>query len=199
MRTLFLAPLTFALAFTLPQDPKGQEPPPPHRAGFEGADAEAARFRTEILGAWQLTHGEIPAVGASGPGVAGYALFMDGYMSIEIHVQSGTPDNQESYFQSGTMRWKIDDSSVLQTYSLIGTHNTADADEYDFEDPGERREYKVRLNGEQLILEKPDRTARFTFMRLGKLRFPDGKESPGVDFYGRPIKPKGDKPKPKGG
>src|SRR6185436_7169269 len=113
MRTL-LAPLTFALALALPQDPKGQEPPPARRPGFEGVDVEAQRLRNDMLGAWQLTRGEIPDLGASGGGVAGYAIFIDGYMSIEIHVQGNSaPDSENTFFQTGTHRWKLSDTSVL--------------------------------------------------------------------------------------
>ncbi|MEO6710334.1 MAG: hypothetical protein ABI054_03670 [Planctomycetota bacterium] len=193
MRTLLL-PLTLALAFALPQEPKVQEPPTPRRPGFAGADVDAARLREEILGAWQLTRGEIPDLGATGSGVAGYALFIDGYMSIEVHVQGhADPDSENTFFQTGTHRWKIDDTSNLETSGLIGTHNITEDEEYDFEPPGIHREYKVKLDGGQLILERSDRKARLTFMRLGKLRFPDGKDGPGVDFYGRPIKPKDQK------
>ena len=201
MRTL-IAPLTFFLALALPQEPKVQEPPSPKHAGFAGSDVEAARFRTEILGAWQLTRGEIPDLGASSGGVAGYALFMEGYMSLEVHVRSNLDTGEgEAYFQTGTHRWKIEDNGTLESYGLIGTHNSSDDNVAEFEPPGERREYKVKLDGDKLVLERADRTSRFTFMRLGKLRYPDGKDGPTVDFYGRPIKPKpeGEKPKEKGG
>jgi hypothetical protein len=77
---------------------------------------------------------------------------------------------------------------VLETYSLIGTHNITEDEEYSFEDPGLRREYNVQVEDERLTLTRTDRKARLTFMRLGKLRFPEAKEGGGVDFYGRPIK-----------
>jgi len=190
---MFLAPLSLALALALPQDPKVQEPPKP-KAGFAGVDVEATRVRNEILGAWQLTRGEIPDLGTTGSGVAGYAIFIDGYMSIEIHVQgSGDPISEGVYFQTGTHRWQIAETGLLETFGLIGTHNVTEDEEYDFEEPGVRREYKVQLEGERLTLTRTDHKARLTFMRLGKLRFPDGKEGPGVDFYGRPIKPKDEK------
>ncbi len=166
----FLAPLTIALALALPQDPKPQEPPAPHRPSFFGGDAEATRIRGEILGAWQLTKGELPALGASGGGVAGYALFLDGYMSMEIHVEGNQARfSNNTFFQTGTHRWKIGDRPVLETYGLIGTNNTTEDEEYDYEQPGARREYKVQLDGDRLILERADLTGRLTFMRLGKM------------------------------
>lgn len=188
---IFLASLAIALAFAAPQNSKGQEPAAPRPGIFEGEDVKAARVREGILGAWQLTRGEIPDLGASGGGVAGYALFMDGYMSLEIHVFGNTaPDSQNIFFQTGTHRWKISDTGTLDTYSLIGTHNITEDEEYELEQPGQRRAYKVRIDNEQMVLERIDRTSRLTFTRLGKLRFPDGKDAPGFDFYGRPIKPK---------
>ncbi len=188
---IFLAPLAIALAFAAPQEPKGQEPAKPRPGTFEGADVKAARVREAILGAWQLTRGEIPDLGVGGSGVAGYALFMDGYMSMEIHVLANQGSrSSEALFQTGTHRWKLEDNGTLDSYGLIGTHNITEDEEFDFEQPGQRRSYKVRIDGEQLVLEKTDHTARLTFTRLGKLRFPDGKDGPGFDFYGRPIKPK---------
>lgn len=194
---LFLAPVTFALALVLPQEPKqpGDQDPPARPGGrFETEAERSVRAREGILGAWQLSRGEIPSLGVSAGGVAGYALFMDGYMSLEFHVLGNTsPDSSNTFFQTGTHRWKLEDNGLLQTYSLIGTHNVTDDEEYDFEVPGQRREYRVRLDGEQLVLEKNDRTARFTFTRLGKLRFPDAKDG-ATDFYGRPIKQEAGKP-----
>jgi hypothetical protein len=195
MRT-FLAPIVFALAFALPQDPKTQEPPAPRPPGLPGSEVAAARVRGEILGAWQLTKGEIPDLGTAGSGVVGYAMFIDGYMSLEIHVLANSGRNyQDPNFQSGTHRWKIGDTSLLESFSLIGAHNSSDTvGEFDFEPPGIRREYKVEIDGDRLTLLRTDRKVRLTFMRLGKLRFPDGQDATGPDFYGRPTKPKGDKP-----
>lgn len=196
---LFLIPLALALAlaFQAPQVPAGQEPPTPRPGTFEGEDVRAARVRESILGAWQLTRGEIPDLGVAGGGVAGYALFMEGYMSLEIHAYGNTaPDSQNTFFQTGTHRWKLADNGTLETYSLIGTHNITEDEEYDFESPGQRRTYKVRIDNDEMVMEKADRTARMTFKRLGKLRYPDAKEN-GVDFYGRPIKAQGEVEKQK--
>lgn len=189
----FIAPLTLILALAAPQDPKGQQPTPPARqGGFETVESQGARLREGILGAWQLTRGEVPDLGVSSGGVVGYALFIDGYMSFEIHVIGRTGPDDMDYFQTGTHRWKLEDNGTLETFSLIGTHNITEDEEFDFEEPGVRREYKVSMENDRMVLERSDRTSRFTFMRLGKLRFPDGKDSPGVDFYGRPIKAKGE-------
>jgi hypothetical protein len=197
MRSI-LAPLTLALALALPQEPKDTPPIPPPKGGFPGADVAAAKLREELLGAWQLTRGEIPDLGATGSGVAGYALFLEGYMSMEIHVRGNLgPDSVNMFFQSGTHRWKLSDGSILESFSLIGANNTAQDEGYDFETPGIRREYKVRIENDRLVMERPDRTARFTFMRLGKLRYPDSETSGDVDFYGRPIKKKPEDEKPR--
>lgn len=188
---ILLAPLAIALSFATPQEPKGQEPAKPRPGIFESVEVQTARNREGILGAWQLTRGEIPAFGVGGGGVAGYALFLDGYMSMEIHVIANKGSrSSETLFQTGTHRWMMEDNGTLNTYGLIGTHNITESEDFDFEQPGERRSYRVQLQNEQLILERTDRSSRLTFTRLGKLRFPDGKETPGTDFYGRPIKPK---------
>ncbi len=185
-----LAPLTLALAFAQPQKPAVQDPPAPPVGGFESAQLRGDRVRESLLGAWQLTRGEIPALGVAGGGVAGYAIFIEGYMSMEVHAQGKTvPDSQDSFFQTGTHRWKYEDTGVLETFSLIGTHNVTDDEEYEFEQPGARRAYKVQVDGDRLVLERADRSARLNFMRLGKLRYPDDKDGPGVDFFGRPIPP----------
>ena len=185
----FLAPLTLVIALAQPQEPKLQDPQPARPGGFESAEVQGGRLREGILGAWQLTHGEIPDLGVAGGGVAGYMLVMEGYMSIEIHVEGNTsPDSPNQFFQTGTHRWKLENNGTLETFGLIGTHNVTEDEEYDFEEPGLRRTYKTNLEGERLVLERSDRTARLTFARLGKLRYPDAKDSPGSDFYGRPIK-----------
>jgi hypothetical protein len=192
---MFLAPLAFALAFAHPQEPKGQEPPPRRAPGFETEADRSARVREGILGAWQITRAEIPNLGVTSGGVAGYAIFIEGYMSLEVHVLGNTdPNSANTFFQTGTHRWKLEDNGVMETFGLIGTNNITEDEEYDFEQPGQRREYRARIDGEQLVLEKADRTARFTLKRLGKLRYPDGSEG-GTDFYGRPIKKdEGEKP-----
>jgi hypothetical protein len=117
-------------------------------------------------------------------------------MSFEVHVLGNTaPDSPNTFFQTGTHRWKLEDNGILETFSLIGAHNVNEIEEYEFEQPGQRREYRARIDGEQLVLERVDRTSRFTFTRLGKLRYPDG-EAGGTDFYGRPVK-KGEGPQKK--
>src|SRR5688500_15931542 len=100
MHTLFV-PLTLALAFVPPQDPKAPNPLTPRRGPFEPASVEATRLRAEILGAWQLTRGEIPDLGAHSGGVAGYALFTEGYMSFEVHVhgKTGNSGSNDVFFQ----------------------------------------------------------------------------------------------------
>jgi hypothetical protein len=197
MRTL-LYPLTLVFALSLPQQPGEPAQEPAKQGGFVSAAAEAAKLRENLLGAWQLTRGEIPDLGAGGSGVAGYALFLEGYMSMEMHVFGNTGgDSNDEFFQTGTHRWKLDDRSVMETFSLIGTFNTTEDEGYDFETPGLRREYKVRMDGDRLVLERPDRTARFTFMRLGRLRYPDGEKSTDVDIFGRPRKSEPDKPREK--
>lgn len=197
--TPWAASLTLALVPLVPQGPAGsagasaQTPKPeglPSRARTDPA-ARALDVHASMLGAWQLTKGEIPDLGTTGSGVVGYALFLDGYMSCELHVFGNTGgDSEDVFFQTGTHRWKLDERLTMETYSLIGTHNVTEDEEYDFEQPGERRTYRVGLEGDTLVLERPDRTARLTFRRLGKLRYPDGGDAPTTDFYGRPVQPK---------
>src|ERR1700741_2537880 len=129
----FIAPLLLLSALAVPQDPKGQEPPA-RRGGFESAELQGARLREGLLGAWQLTRGEIPDLGVSSGGVAGYALFLEGYMSFEIHVIGKTGADDMDYFQTGTHRWKLEDNGTLETFGLIGTHNLTEDEEFDFED-----------------------------------------------------------------
>src|SRR5688572_16631184 len=109
MRSFASFPVVFAL-IALPwsaQDPKapdpaGQDPAKPPAARFGDVREEAARLALGLIGPWQLTRAELPGEVLGTGSTAGYALFMEGYMSLEVHMVRGNinPLTDNSFFQT---------------------------------------------------------------------------------------------------
>jgi hypothetical protein len=201
MRLLVPHPLLLALGalILLPVQEPPQDPTPAEEAARQwrdGSRIQAERMTKEIVSAWQLVRCERPSEDLAHGDVAGYALFTEGYMSLEIHLQSQLipADGEGVFFQSGVHRWRFDESARLETVGLIGVDNFNDDEEFAFESPGERRQFRAWVSGDELVLERTDTQTKLTFQRLGKLPFP-GQEQ-GRDFYGRkaPVKKAKEKP-----
>lgn len=194
MRMFVSCPLVFALIALpwsaqdpTPSDPAKQDPV----AHFGDVRADAARISQGLLGPWQLMRAEIPGENLTAGSTVGYALFMEGYMSLEMHFAYAdtNPYSDSIFYQTGTHRWRVDDGAELETVCMIGTNNYNQEEIYDFQMPGSRSKFRVLLAGDDLTLIRKESTTKFFFKRLGKLPFPGA--TIGADFYGRPPKTDG--------
>ncbi|MCE9593684.1 MAG: hypothetical protein K8S98_05785 [Planctomycetes bacterium] len=169
-----------------PQDPAKQDPTPKPFALSDSALASAAA--KQLDGAWQLLRVESPTLELFQGDTIGYALFREGYMSLEIHG-TGLTDMADTFglfFQTGFHRYTLDGTGGMETYSMIGVTNLTHYEDVEFQPPGERKRFKFSIQNDTLALEKPDGT-RLTFIKLGKLPFPGAVEQ--VDAFGRPVQP----------
>jgi hypothetical protein len=158
------------------QDPPAQAPEGarPLRGGVfynRGIQDPAA-----LLGAWQITSIDLPGTPTATGDATGYALFLDGYMSLELHYRypytNPDPDFFNIFFQSGTHRWRVDQYGRLETWALIGANNMNEDESLYFESPGTQRVLEAELAEDELVLTKDDGETRIRMKRLGKLPFP---------------------------
>jgi hypothetical protein len=149
-------------------------------------------YKKELRGAWQLVRAQRAGEVFSGTNAAGYAVFSEGYMAIELHLfsENHRPDTDGTFFQTGVHRWQINAATQLETHSLIGTTSFTEDEDVSFEPPGQRRAFRVTLEGKSLVLRHADNWGELRFRKLGDLPFP-GNRGPGTDFYGRELPPDG--------
>ena len=135
----------------------------------------------DMQGAWQLTAFEDPKVPAEDRQEVGYALVVDEFMSIELHM-GWTPDRQPPFvmLHTGTYQIFLGPGHTMELTTLIGTFTNRLRSRA--ERPGVKREYDVRVSQRELTLSRSDGYT-ITFQRLGlsKMR---------RDIYGREIRPK---------
>lgn len=159
------------------QDPPSSQEPEGGRAKRGGVFYNRGLQDPEALfGAWQITSIDLPGVPTATGDSTGYALFLDGYMSLELHYrypyQNPDPEYFNTFFQAGTHRWRVDQYGRLETWSLIGSNNMNEDESLYFESPGTQRILEAELAGDTLILTKEDGETRLHLKRLGKLPFP---------------------------
>jgi hypothetical protein len=187
MRTTWIAAWIVPFLFTLAPQERGQEPAP-EPDWTTRPELRAQYYREQLVGAWQLRNAKRGTESFIGGRAAGYALFTEGFMSLELHVASNQNTAFDgTFFQTGIHRWQIDANARLETFSLIGTTSFTPDDVARFEPHGTRREYELTLNANELILRRTDKSSELTFMRIKNLAFPTEKGD-AVDFYGRPKK-----------
>ncbi|HVS17648.1 MAG TPA: hypothetical protein VMT18_03525 [Planctomycetota bacterium] len=165
--------LALALVVTgaAPQEPQTGLRPEPRRR-----DPEAIQRTLEerLQGAWQLIGVTYQDVEQVNSGIAGYMLVLPEYLSIEMHVQMRSKfrdDLDRSFFQSGVHRWRIFQTTKLETSSLIGNSNVNDYESWVFEAPGTKRTFQMVLKEGSLVLERAGES-RMTFKKLPRLPFP---------------------------
>ena len=163
----------------LPQDPPERD----QRWPF-GLEKEIERLNEGIVGPWQLVSAEMPTRAIDPGRVKGYLLVMEGYLSLEVHLQAvkSLPDTLGLFFQTGTHRWRVNEQAKIETHSLIGMHNFTFDEEPEFQPPGERKTFEVQLDEDRLTLRKPG-DSTLVFRRLGKLPFPGQPESSGFEGW----------------
>jgi hypothetical protein len=187
MRMTWIAAFTLPFLFAAAPQERGQEPPQ-EPDWLTKPELRAEYFREQLVGAWQLKSAKRGSEAFLGGRAAGYALFTEGFMSLELHVASSQNTAFDgTFFQTGIHRWQIDSNARLETFSLIGTSSFTPDDIARFEPHGTRRQYELTLNANELVLRRTDGSSELSFMRLKNLAFPSEKGD-AVDFYGRPKK-----------
>jgi len=146
----------------------------------------------QILGAWRLTEFETPILRRERREEVGYLLIGDGFLSFECHIgwrTDGGGWESGTYF-SGTHSFTMRSDDVLEMSSLIGTVIDPNGSTPMALPIGTKRQYKAKIVGTKLVLEREQDQQTFTFERLAA-------SASGLDFYGRRRKP--DAPQPGGG
>ena len=195
-----LPSLAFVLGALLPvvlQQGRAEQPPQeddPAETDIFGRPVKGAkRLGASLLGLWQLmdvTDNRYPKTNRK---AAGYILFTEGYLALEIHMtwqeSEGEGRIQAAQHQSGIQTYKIV-ANRLQTASLIGSAFSPDRtlfstyDRLVWEPPGMRRNFTVKVDGSFLTLRRDD-GSQLTFARRVLDSFS------GRDIYGRPDRAAG--------
>lgn len=164
--------LVAAIALLVGAAPR-QDPPERDEKWPFGLEREIERLNEGLVGPWQLVSAQMQTRAVDPGRVKGYLLVMEGYLSLEVHLQAvqSLPDTLGLFFQSGTHRWRVNEQAKIETYSLIGTHNFTFDEDPEFQPPGQRSTFEIQLAEERLTLRKPGEST-LVFKRLGKLPFP---------------------------
>ncbi len=202
---LALVPASAALLQRTPPraEPSGQQGETPQTNPLDDAhgrtdafgrstwDERAAQIDDLLIGAWRLQayHDQGNVDFATNQSV-GYALFVDGYMSIELHVS--VPDivgEPIDFLFSGTYQYRWEEAARLRLTSLIGASNYNAYDILDFMPPGTTREYSVQVDETGLELTRLDSRGgnvgtRFVFQRMENS---SAKTALRRDFFGRMV------------
>jgi len=153
------------------------------RPSREAPEAAAAPLLKDIQGAWKLVEFESKALRRDRRQEVGYLLVSGEFLSFECHLgwmdDAGRRD--ASTFFSGTHSFVLRADSTMEMTSLIGTTVDPQGRTPLFEQPGRKREYKVRFDGSKLVLKRELDEQTFRFERQA--------QDPELDFYGRKKKP----------
>ena len=88
-----------------------------------------------------------------------------------IHVRNDEPNDLPTFLgQAGVHRWRMVRGDILQTATMMGHSNLGP--EFEWEQPNTPREFRARLDGTQLVLERPD-GSRLVWGRVRGFAFPD--------------------------
>ena len=160
-------------------DEEGQEEtlePAGSFANFYATERE--RLEAEIEGVWTLQFYEAPNAVFQQKNVQGMAVFLDGYLSLSITMQTYNEeflgDGGQFYVQAGSHRYQFSEFLELQTASMMAYHNFDDESSITFEAAGVPREYAIDMDEEGLSFKmtRADGTA-LTWSRLNKTEFPE--------------------------
>jgi len=172
------------------EQPQGEDAPA--ETDIFGRPVKGAnRLGASLQGLWQLLDVKDSRYPSANRKVAGYILFAEGYLALEVHMtwqdSEGEGRIQAAQHQSGIQTYQIV-GSQLQTAGLIGSAFAPDRsifstyDRLVWEPPGIRRNFHVKVDGSFLTLRRDD-GSQLTFAR----RLLDAHS--GRDIFGRPTGP----------
>lgn len=137
-------------------------------------EAVAIPLEEQIIGGWYLSGYMLEGSPISTDDISGSVLFGDGYMGLVIHAYEyvahgdGGVDEEVLFAQAGIYQYRLKDSLLLQTSTVVGHSNPYD--DIDYETTGSLRQYQVSIEDEQLILRSADETA-LRFDRINHREF----------------------------
>ena len=140
----------------------------------EPEQAVVVPLEEQILGGWYLSGYLIEGAPISLDDLEGSVMFGDGYMGLIIHSfeyvdhNDGLPEEEILNAQAGIYQYRIQDSTLLQTATVIGHANPYE--DIDYETTGSLRQYSISIEENELILRSADNTA-LRFNRIKPRKF----------------------------
>jgi hypothetical protein len=158
-----------------PQGPPPTPPPGDGQGGVVGFLAEQRRaLQTGIVGHWSLERFDHVSNPLTAVPIFGQLhIAADGYLHLIVHTRE--PDaglfEDDLRVQAGVHHWRLTDSGVLQTSSILSHSNFSGSLEVEY--AFLPREYRptLWLDGQELRLERPDGSV-FRWKRLAAGVFP---------------------------
>jgi len=153
-----------------------------------GAPSELL-LEEQVVGGWYLSGYLARGIPIPDDTITGAAIISDGYMSLVIHAfdylvdDIGDPVGEVLLAQAGLYRYRIKDSKMLQTSTVIG-HSTPEVG-IDYEAAGGLRQYDASIEDGALILRALDGTA-LRFVRMTPRQF-TANESATLNRYQRGL------------
>ena len=158
--------------------------------GSETVEAVAeAPIEDQVLGGWFLAGYMAGGVPLDDDRITGAAVIGDGYMSLVIHAYDDLVDDrglsvgEVLLAQAGIYRYRVKDSKMLQTSTVIGHSNPEYGVEYEAQ--GGLRQYDLSIEDKALILRGLDGTA-LRFVRMNPRKFTDVEQAT-FNRYGRGL------------
>ena len=177
--------IAFPLGSLMVQDPVpetggDEEQEIPAFTGSLGSIFSEERKHLEegVVGAWTLQLYEDPNAFYNQSNIQGFAIFLDGFVSMSLTAQTYAPEflstSGQQYFQSGTHRYRISPLLELQTASIVAFDNMEAEKVVYYEAPGTAREYSLNIDeeGKTLKMTRRDGVA-LTWSRMLQTGFPE--------------------------
>lgn len=126
-----------------------------------------------LIGTWTLMSFHHPSETIQSDSIRGYLTVSEGFLSMIIHARPTEGENDTDFpdrlAQAGLHRWRITEKGILQLANVMGHSNFGY--ELEWELPNEPREFRIVLEGDSLVLTRPD-FGELSFRRITKADFP---------------------------
>jgi hypothetical protein len=176
-RSLLASPLLLLLVPAFAQDwGRTQEESPLSPVAIPSSPQQE-QLEEQLVGVWTLVGYDFVGRSLDEQRLQGFAVFLDGFMSITLQAQAAEPtrifggSDIGYYFQAGVHRYRVSEMMRLQTASILGFDNMNDDAQLDFIGATSVREHQLTLQGDLLTLFNED-GSRLVFRKTHKSAFP---------------------------